>query len=48
MFATKPLRSGPLRPALKGALMDVEFHSEIGTPFSMIEVMTRVESLLRS
>ena len=35
MVATKPLQTGPLRPGLKGALMDVKFYSEIGTPFTM-------------
>ena len=35
MVATKQLKSGPPQPALKGALMDVKFYSEIGTPFTM-------------
>ena len=46
MVATKQLQSGPLRPALKGALMDVKFHSEIGTPLTMIEVMTCIQVVL--
>ena len=39
MVATKSIQSGPLRPALKGAPMDIIYHSEIGTPHTMIEVM---------
>ena len=39
MVATKSLQSWPLRPALKGAPMDVIYHSEIGTPLTMTEVM---------
>ena len=32
MVAAKSIQSGPLRPALKGAPMDILYHSEIGTP----------------
>ena len=48
MVATKSLQSWPLRPALKGAPMDVIYHSEIGTPHTMIEVMNHVKVLLKS
>ena len=48
MVATKSFRSGPLRPALKGAPMDVIYHSEIGTPHTMIEVMNHIKVLLTS
>jgi len=47
VVATKSLRSGPLRPAPKGAPMDVIFHSEIGTPHTMIEVMNHIKVLLK-
>ena len=48
MVVTKSLRSGPLRPALKGAPMDVIYHSEIGAPHTMIEVMNHIKVLLKS
>ena len=47
MVATKSLRSGPLQPALKGAPMDTMYHSEIGTPHTMIEVMNHIKVLLK-
>ncbi len=47
VFATKSLWSGPLRLALKGVPMDVKFHSEIGTPHTMIEVINHIKVLLR-
>ena len=31
MVAAKSIQSGPLRPVLKGAPMDIIYHSEIGT-----------------
>ena len=43
IFATKSLLSGPLQPALKGAPMDTMYHSEIGTPHTMIEVMNHIK-----
>ena len=48
MVATKSLRSWPLRPALKGAPMDVIYHSEIGALHTMIEVMNHIKVLLKS
>ncbi len=36
------------RPALKGAPMDVKFHSKIGTLHTMIEVMNQIKVLLKS
>ena len=48
MVATKSFLSWPLRPALNGAPMDVIYHSEIGTPHTMIEVMNRIKVLLKS
>ena len=48
MVATKSLKSGPLRPALKGAPMNVIYHSEIGTQYTMIEVMNHFKVLLES
>ena len=47
MVATKSLQSGPLRPALKGAPMDIIYHSEIGTPDNMIEVMNHIKVQLK-
>ncbi len=47
VVATKSLRSWPLRPALKGAQMDVKFHSEICTQHTMIEVMNHIKVLLK-
>ena len=46
MVATKLLQSWLLRPALKGVLMEVKFYSEIGPPFTMIKVMTRIQVVL--
>jgi hypothetical protein len=48
VVATKSLQSGPLRPMLKGAPMDVKLYSEIGTPHTMIEVMNHIKVLLKS
>ena len=48
MVAAKSIQSGPLRPALKGAPMDILYHSEIGTPHTMIEVMNHIKVLLKS
>ncbi len=48
VVATKSLQSWPLRLALKGAPIDVKFHSEIGTPHAMIEVMNQIKVLLKS
>ena len=52
MVATKSLRFGPLQPALKCAPMDTMYHSEIGTPhtmiISMIEVMNHIKVQLKS
>jgi hypothetical protein len=48
VVATKSLRSWPLRPALEGAPMDVKFHSEIGTPHTMIEFMNHIKVLLKT
>ncbi len=48
VVATKSLLSWPLRLALKGATMDVKFHSEIGNPHIMIEVMNHIKVLLKS
>ncbi len=48
VVATKSLLCWPLRPALKGAPMDVKFHSEIGTQHAMIEVMNHIKVLLES
>jgi hypothetical protein len=48
VVATKSLQSWPLRLALKGAPMDIKFHSEIVTPHTMIEVMNHIELLLIS
>jgi hypothetical protein len=47
MVATKSLRSGPLQPALKCAPMDTMYHSEIGTPHTMIEVMNHIKVQLK-
>ena len=47
MVATKSIQSGPLRPALEGAPMDVIYHSEIGTPHTMIEVMNHIKVQLK-
>ena len=47
MVATKSIQSGPLRPALQGAPMDVVYHSEIGTPHTMIEVMHHIKVQLK-
>ena len=43
----KVLQSGPLRPALKGAPMDIIYHSEIGTQHTMIEVMNHIKVQLK-
>ena len=48
MVATKSLKSWPLRPGLKGAPMDIIYHSEIGTQHTMIEVMNHIKVLLKS
>ena len=48
MVVTTSLRSGPLQQALKGAPIHVKFHSEIGTPHTMIEVMNHIKVLLTS
>ena len=45
MVATKSLRSWPLRPALKGAPMDVIYHSEISIQHT---VMNHIKVLLKS
>ena len=42
----KQLQSWSLRSALKGARMDVKFHSEVDTPFSIIKVMTCIKVVL--
>ena len=42
LVATKSIQSGPLQPALKGAPGDILYHSEIGTPHTMIEVMNHI------
>ena len=47
MVAAKSNQSGPLRPALKGAPMDILYHSEIGTPHTMIEVMNHTKVQLK-
>ena len=47
VVATKSLWSGQLRQALKGAPMDVKFHSEIGTQHTMIKVMNHIKLLLK-
>ena len=47
MVATKSIQLGPLRPALKGAPMDVIYRSEIGTPHTMIEVMNHIKVQLK-
>ena len=43
MVATKSIQSGPLQLALEGAQMDVIYHSKIGTPYTMIEVMNHIK-----
>ncbi len=45
MAATKSVL---LLQGRKGAPMDVRFHSEIGTPHTMIEVMNHIKVLLKS
>ena len=47
MDAAKSLLSGPLLPALKGAPMDIIYHSEIGTPHTMIEIMNYINVRLK-
>ena len=47
MVATKSLRSGPLQPVLKCAPMDTMYHSEIGIPQTMIEVMNHIKVQLK-
>ena len=47
MVAAKSIQSGPLRQALKGAPMDILYHSEIGTPHTMIEVMNHIKVQLK-
>ena len=47
MVATMSIKSGPLRPAFIGAPMDVIYHSEIGTPHTMIEVMNHIKVQLK-
>ena len=47
MVAAKSIQSGPVRPALKGAPMDILYHSEIGTPHTMIEVMNHIKVQLK-
>jgi hypothetical protein len=46
MSAIKLLQSWSLLPALKGVLMHVKYHSEICTPFTMIEVMNSIKKVL--
>ena len=48
MVAAKSIQSGPLRPALKGAPMDITYHSKIGTPHTMIELMNHIKVQLKS
>ena len=48
MVAAKYIQSGPLRPALKGAPMDTLYHSKIGIPHAMIEVMNHIKVQLKS
>ena len=48
VVATKSLQSWPLRPVHKDAPMDVIYHSEIGTPHTMIEVMHHIKVLLKN
>ena len=40
------IRSGPVRPALEGAPMDVIHHSEIGTQNAMTKVTNQIQMLL--
>ena len=47
MVATKSLRSGPLQLALECAPMDTIYHSEIGIPHTMIEVMNHIKVQLK-
>ena len=47
MVATKSLRSWPLQLALECAPMDTMYHSEIGIPHTMIEVMNHIKVQLK-
>jgi hypothetical protein len=48
ILATKFLQSWPLQPALKGALLDVTYHSKIDTQHTMMEVMNHIKVLLKT
>ncbi len=48
MFATRSLQSWPLRLVLKGMVMDVTHHSDIGTQHTLIEVMNHIKVLFIS
>ncbi len=47
VVATKSPLSWPLLLGLKGEPMDVKFHSEVGTPHTMIEVINHIKVLLK-
>ena len=46
MVATRTLQYGPLRRVLKHVLLDIKHHSEISTPFTMIEVIKPIKLVL--